>query len=57
GDHAQNDMAGDDPDSWRCQLEAAGLEVSCVLRGLGEYPGIRRRFVEHVQKAIDSQAK
>ena len=53
GDHAKNDMAGDDPESWRCQFEAAGFPVSCVLKGLGEYPSIRKLFVEHVQAAID----
>ena len=35
GDHAKNDMAGDDPESWRCQFEAAGFPVSCVLKGAG----------------------
>ena len=53
GDHAKNDMAGDDPESWRCQFEAAGFPVSCVLKGLGEYPSIRRLFVDHVQAAVE----
>lgn len=51
GDHARNDMAGDDPDSWRCQLEAAGMDVTCVLKGLGEYKGIRKLFLEHIKEA------
>lgn len=54
GDHAHNDMAGDSPDSWVCQLENAGFEVCPIIKGLGEYPGIRRMYVEHAQKAIDS---
>ena len=54
GDHAQNDMAGDSPDSWVCQFENAGFEVCPIIKGLGEYPGIRRMYVEHAQKAIDS---
>ena len=53
-DHAQNDMAGDSPDSWVCQFENAGFEVCPIIKGLGEYPGIRRMYVEHAQKAIDS---
>ena len=54
GDHALNDMAGDSPDSWVCQFENAGFEVCPIIKGLGEYPGIRRMYVEHAQKAIDS---
>ena len=54
GDHAHNDMAGDSPDSWVCQIENAGFEVCPIIKGLGEYPGIRRMYVEHAQKAIDS---
>ena len=49
-----NDMAGDSPDSWVCQFENAGFEVCPIIKGLGEYPGIRRMYVEHAQKAIDS---
>lgn len=52
GDHAKNDMAGDDPDSWRCQFEKAGYQVSCVLKGLGSYSSVRKIFVQHVQEAI-----
>ena len=51
GDHAKNDMAGDDEDSWRCQLKAQGYEVTCVLRGLGEYESIRNLFVQHARAA------
>ena len=53
GDHAHNDMAGDSEDSWVCQFEKAGFEVCPVLKGLGEYQGIRDLFVEHAQKAAD----
>lgn len=48
GDHAKNDMAGDDPDSWYSQFKAAGYEVRPVIKGLGEYPGIRKLLVEHL---------
>lgn len=52
GDHAKNDMAGDDPDSWYSQFKEMGYEVKAVLKGLGEYPGIRKILMEHV-RAID----
>ncbi len=52
GDHARNDMAGNDPDSWYSQFASEGFQVEPVLKGLGEYPGIRQLFVKHVQDAI-----
>ena len=54
GDHAHNDMAGNASDSWVCQFREAGFEVCPVLKGLGEYPGIRAMFVEHARAAITS---
>ncbi len=36
GDHANNDMAGDDADSWKSVFDAAGYEVVCLVQGLGE---------------------
>ncbi|MDR2630475.1 MAG: sirohydrochlorin cobaltochelatase [Spirochaetaceae bacterium] len=52
GDHANNDMAGDEEDSWKTIFESYGYEVVPVLRGLGQYPGVRDIFVRHVQNAI-----
>lgn len=52
GDHAMNDMSSEDQDSWRSRFEAAGFEVKCVLKGLGEYEGIRRLYAKHVRDAI-----
>ena len=52
GDHAKNDMASDEPDSWYSQFKAAGYDVEPVLKGLGEYTGIRKLFIEHL-KTID----
>lgn len=52
GDHAKNDMASNEPDSWYSQFKAEGYNVEPVLKGLGEYPGIRKLFIEHL-KAID----
>ena len=54
GDHANNDMAGDDKDSWKSQFEAAGYQVECLLRGLGENETIRQIYVEHAQAAFVS---
>ncbi len=52
GDHAKNDMAGDNPESWYSQFVAAGFETKAVVKGLGQYPGIRKILVEHL-RAID----
>ena len=51
GDHAKNDMSGDEPDSWKMRLQAKGYEVECVLKGLGEYAGVRELFVRHAERA------
>ena len=51
GDHATNDMAGDEPDSWKNVIAGAGYEVVPVIKGLGEYPEVRARFVEHARNA------
>lgn len=52
GDHALNDMAGEDESSWKSVLEKEGYEVSCSLKGLGEYQCIRDIFIEHVAQAL-----
>lgn len=57
GDHANNDMAGDDADTWKTKFEAADYEVKCVVEGLGQLPEIQQLFVKHAQAAIDSLAK
>lgn len=54
GDHANNDLAGDEEDSWKSIFEAEGYQVECVLKGLGEYEGVRRIFMEHLQEAVSS---
>ncbi len=46
GDHAKNDMAGEEA-SWKTQLEEKGIFVTCTLKGLGEYPEIRSLFCAH----------
>lgn len=57
GDHANNDMAGDEEGTWKTTFEAAGYEVECVLKGLGEIPAIQDIYVAHAQAAIDSLAE
>lgn len=54
GDHANNDMAGDEEDSWKSAFEAAGYNVECLLQGLGQLEAIQQIFVEHAQAAIDT---
>ncbi len=54
GDHANNDMAGDEEDSWKTILEGEGYEVIPVLKGVGEIEAIRNIYVEHAQAAVDS---
>ena len=52
GDHANNDMAGDEEDSWKTVFSNAGYEVECVLNGLGQYEGVQQMIVEHAGEAI-----
>lgn len=52
GDHAKNDMASDEEDSWYSQLSAKGYKVKSVLKGLGEYQGIRDIFLRHIEEAL-----
>ena len=56
GDHANNDMAGDDEDSWKSQFEASGAfdSVDCQIAGLGEVADIQQLYVAHTKAAVDS---
>ena len=56
GDHANNDMAGADDDSWLSQFQASGdfASVECQISGLGEIEDIQQRYIEHTKAAIDS---
>lgn len=56
GVHTRDDIAGDDPNSWKNKLEAAGYQVRCNLKGLGEYPEFRQVLVEHAQTADQSDS-
>lgn len=57
GDHANNDMASDEEDSWKTAFENEGYEVVCLIRGLGENEAIRQIYVDHAKAAIDSIAE
>ena len=52
GDHANNDMAGAEEDSWKSVFEAAGYEVECVLQGLGQSSVVQQMFVQHTAEAM-----
>ena len=56
GDHANNDMAGDDADSWKSQFEASGDfdSVDCQIAGLGRIAAVEDLYVAHTKAAIDS---
>lgn len=53
GDHARNDLAGEDADSWASRLRAAGFKVEVNMQGLGEVPGIAKIFVNHAKESQD----
>ena len=55
GDHANNDMAGDDEDSWKSLFEASGAfeKIDCQISGLGRIEGIQELYVEHIADAYE----
>ena len=57
GDHANNDMAGDDDDSWKSQFEASGAfdSIDTQIAGLGGIEAIQQLYVAHTQAAIDAE--
>ena len=58
GDHANNDMAGDDEDSWKSQFEASGAfdKIDTQIAGLGEIAAIQDLYVAHSKAAIDGKS-
>lgn len=54
GDHANNDMAGNDADSWKSKFEKAGYSVETIIQGLGNNKDIQDIYVQHVKASIDS---
>ena len=55
GDHANNDMAGDDEDSWKSMFNASGAfeSVDCQIAGLGEIKAIQQIYVDHTKAAME----
>lgn len=52
GDHARNDMAGPEEDSWASVLKKEGVTVRCTLKGTAEYDSIVARWIAHLQSAF-----
>ena len=57
GDHANNDMAGDEPDSFKSILEKEGFKVDAYIHGLGENEAVRKLFVEKADQAWEALHK
>ena len=55
GDHANNDMAGEDEDSWKSQFEASGAfdEIDTQIEGLGRIDAVEQLYVQHTKAAMD----
>lgn len=53
GDHAQNDMAGDEDDSWKSKLEKEGYIVDIILCGLGELSDIQKIYIDHLKTTME----
>ncbi len=53
GDHARNDMASRQTDSWKSRLEQRGYQTICLLKGLGELEEIRHLFFLHAKEAME----
>ncbi len=58
GDHANNDMAGDDDDSWKSMFTASGAfdKIDCQIEGLGRIPEVQALYVEHTKAALEGGA-
>lgn len=56
GDHATNDMASEEEDSWKTILEGQGFEVNCVLKGIGESKNFQQLYVNLLRNAITEAA-
>lgn len=53
GDHARNDLAGEEADSWASRLRAQGFQVKANLLGMGEIAGVRAVFIRHARETKD----
>lgn len=57
GDHANNDMYGDEPDSWKAQIEALGISTTGHLSGIGRYKSVQALYIQHVLQALAGEAR
>ena len=55
GDHALNDMAGEDGQSWKARLQQAGFSVRCTMAGLGLLPGVQQMYAEHLREGLQEE--
>jgi sirohydrochlorin cobaltochelatase len=55
GDHAKNDMAGDEEDSWKSLLEGEGFKVNICLRGLGELKTFQDIYIKHIEDIMEGR--
>ncbi len=53
GDHALNDIGGDDEESWQSRLRSEGFQVETLKKGLGEMPGVHQLLADHARKMIN----
>lgn len=54
GDHANNDMYGNEPDSWKTQIEALGIATEGHLNGIGRYKTIQNLYIQHILQAMST---
>ncbi len=56
GDHANNDMAGDDEDSWKSQFEDSGYfdSIETQIAGLGRLPAVEDKYIAHTEEALNN---
>ncbi len=54
GDHAKNDMAGPEEDSWKTILTKNGYQVEAIVEGMGHNKGIQDLFIEHTDNIYDN---
>ena len=52
GDHALNDMAGEEPDSWKSILTREGYKVKCIMQGMGVLPGVQELYRQHLRELL-----
>lgn len=55
GDHANNDMSGDEDDSWKTILKKEGFIVNTYIHGLGENSGYQDIYIKHAKAALDKE--